>query len=201
VADDSDLSRGGADFIAETHETPLLAILALGCRSLPGAGTAATGALAAEPAGAVADSAGRQVLDFNGDWSSPRASRRGSSAQIDDSTWQTVRLPHDWAISGPFNPGRTAMPASSPGEGGVYRKTFCPRSDPGRPPRISGFRRRHGVSPGLRERPACRVGLRLHVVPRRRHAASSSVRQTWWRSASTFAGWHPLYRGRHLPAR
>ena len=58
---------------------------------------------------------------------------------------------------------------------GWYRKSFkLDRSD-GRP-RLSRLRRRDGVSEGVRQRQARRrVGLRLHVVPHRRHAVRQSA--------------------------
>ena len=59
-------------------------------------------------------------------------------ADFDDSAWQRVDLPHDWAISGPFLTGRDAAVGGgmgrlpSPGIG-WYRKTLdIPPSDAGK---------------------------------------------------------------------
>ena len=44
---------------------------------------------------------------------------------FDDSGWQTVRIPHDWAISGPFFPGGDGNTGKLPWKGeGWYRNTF-----------------------------------------------------------------------------
>ncbi len=44
---------------------------------------------------------------------------------FDDSNWQPVRLPHDWAIAGPFDPAGDGSTGKLPWKGvGWYRKTF-----------------------------------------------------------------------------
>ncbi|MBK6930362.1 MAG: hypothetical protein IPH12_05645 [Saprospirales bacterium] len=51
----------------------------------------------------------------------------GSAAApgFDDSAWQTVRVPHDWAIAGPFNPAGSAETGKLPWQGeGWYRCRF-----------------------------------------------------------------------------
>ena len=55
-------------------------------------------------------------------------------ASFDDSKWQSVRLPHDWAISGPYEPQGNAGTGKLPWRGeGWYRKTFLlPESDAGK---------------------------------------------------------------------
>jgi len=76
--------------------------------------------------GAAAPSAGRSVLNFNGDWKFIKGDPEGSQASdFDDSAWQAVRLPHDWAIAGPFDPTENGYAGKLPWrEVGWYRKTF-----------------------------------------------------------------------------
>jgi len=79
--------------------------------------------------------AGRQVVDFNRDWKFVRGGREGAEKpKFDDSQWRAVRLPHDWAISGPFNPGEDGYAGKLPWRGvGWYRKTFTlDKQDKGR---------------------------------------------------------------------
>jgi len=71
-------------------------------------------------------SAGRSVVNFNSDWKFIKGELSGAEKpDFDDSAWQTVRLPHDWAISGPFNPRENGYAGKLPWKGvGWYRKTF-----------------------------------------------------------------------------
>jgi beta-galactosidase len=73
-----------------------------------------------------ADATGRRVVNFNGDWRFAKGSRpEAAKAEFDDSAWQAVRLPHDWAIAGPFNPSENGYAGKLPWRGeGWYRKTF-----------------------------------------------------------------------------
>ncbi|MBN2130665.1 MAG: DUF4982 domain-containing protein [Sedimentisphaerales bacterium] len=78
----------------------------------------------------------RSVQNFNRDW---RFAKGGQDEQVlqttfDDSPWERVRLPHDWAISGPFNPDENGYAGKLPWRGeGWYRKTFpLDRADSGR---------------------------------------------------------------------
>lgn len=84
--------------------------------------------LHASPAmGANASSSdGRKILDFNRDWKFAKGDiERGHKPDFDDSAWQAVRLPHDWAINGPFNPNENGYAGKLPWRGvGWYRKTF-----------------------------------------------------------------------------
>jgi beta-galactosidase len=71
--------------------------------------------------------AGRTVQNFNQDWRFAKGQQDEQVRQIDfnDSGWQTVQLPHDWAISGPFNPEEHGYAGKLPWKGvGWYRKTF-----------------------------------------------------------------------------
>ncbi|MFC1650744.1 glycoside hydrolase family 2 TIM barrel-domain containing protein, partial [Candidatus Latescibacterota bacterium] len=44
---------------------------------------------------------------------------------FNDSTWEAIRLPHDWAIAGPFNPDADGSTGKLPWKGvGWYRKEF-----------------------------------------------------------------------------
>jgi len=72
--------------------------------------------------------ADRTVQNFNADWrfqKDPAATLDATPAAFDDQTWQAVRLPHDWAISGPFDPKSDGGTGKLPWSGvGWYRKTF-----------------------------------------------------------------------------
>jgi beta-galactosidase len=72
------------------------------------------------------DHGSRQISHFNGDWKFAKGSQAGAEKpDFDDSAWQAVRLPHDWAISGPFNPSEDGYAGKLPWKGeGWYRKTF-----------------------------------------------------------------------------
>jgi beta-galactosidase len=69
---------------------------------------------------------GRRVTSFNADWKFVKGAQTGAERpDFDDSAWQAVRLPHDWAISGPFNPSEDGYAGKLPWRGeGWYRKTF-----------------------------------------------------------------------------
>ena len=65
-------------------------------------------------------------INFDRDWRFHKGSAGAAEeAQFDDSEWKTLRLPHDWAIDGPFdpklNPETGALPISGTG---WYRKSF-----------------------------------------------------------------------------
>jgi beta-galactosidase len=69
--------------------------------------------------------AARHTL-FNDDWRFRKGDAPGAEqAKFDDRRWTSLRLPHDWAIEGPFdrniNPHTGALPISGTG---WYRKTF-----------------------------------------------------------------------------
>jgi len=69
---------------------------------------------------------GRQVVNFNRDWKFAKGELPGAETPgFDDSAWQAIRLPHDWAISGPFNPSEDGYAGKLPWRGvGWYRKSF-----------------------------------------------------------------------------
>jgi beta-galactosidase len=69
---------------------------------------------------------GRRRISFNEEWRFLKGEAAGAeSPGFDDSHWAEVRLPHDWAIEGPFdsklNPHTGALPIFGTG---WYRKTF-----------------------------------------------------------------------------
>jgi beta-galactosidase len=70
--------------------------------------------------------AGERRLAFNDGWRFFKGAADGAEQPaFDDSRWPEVRLPHDWAIDGPFdaklNPHTGALPISGTG---WYRKAF-----------------------------------------------------------------------------
>lgn len=77
----------------------------------------------------------RQVVNFNADWRFAQGAQAGAEKpDFDDAQWQAVRLPHDWAIAGPFNPRENGYAGKLPWRGeGWYRKAFT--LDPAPAPR------------------------------------------------------------------
>jgi beta-galactosidase len=67
-----------------------------------------------------------QPKSFNDAWRFAKGQLPGAEAvDFDDASWQPVQLPHDWAVSGPFNPDENGYAAKLPWKGvGWYRKTF-----------------------------------------------------------------------------
>jgi hypothetical protein len=87
------------------------------CAALVICGTLAPGLLADAP----------ESLDFRGGWKFTKGDPRGAEQRdFDDSSWAPVRLPHDWAIAGPFKPKEpSGFAAKLPWKGvGWYRKSF-----------------------------------------------------------------------------
>jgi beta-galactosidase len=81
------------------------------------------------------DPAPRRVENFNRDWKFAKGAQPGAeAAEYNDQSWQPVRLPHDWAISGPYEPEGDANTGKLPWRGeGWYRKTFTlPAADAGK---------------------------------------------------------------------
>ena len=77
-------------------------------------------------------SSGQRRILFNNAWRFFKGEATGAEQpSFDDTSWTELRLPHDWAIVGPFdpklNPGTGALPISGTG---WYRKTFLlPKND------------------------------------------------------------------------
>jgi len=69
---------------------------------------------------------GAESLDFRTGWRFAKGEQPGAEApECDDATWAVVRLPHDWAIAGPFNPDENGATGKLPWRGvGWYRKSF-----------------------------------------------------------------------------
>jgi len=86
----------------------------------------ASGASAATSPALSAATASARHLSFNEDWRFFQGEAPGAeAADFNDDQWRDVRLPHDWAIEGPFdrkiNPHTGALPISGTG---WYRKAF-----------------------------------------------------------------------------
>ncbi|MCB9249458.1 MAG: glycoside hydrolase family 2 protein [Ignavibacteriales bacterium] len=64
--------------------------------------------------------------NFNYDWKFAKGNHdKAEQINFDDSDWQQVKLPHDWAIYGPFDPNGNPETAKLPWKGeGWYRKVF-----------------------------------------------------------------------------
>lgn len=78
---------------------------------------------------------GRKMIHFNSHWRFMKGDQpQASQMDFDDSSWEPVQLPHDWAIFGPFNPQEHGYSAKLPWKGvGWYRKTFTlPAEDSGK---------------------------------------------------------------------
>ncbi len=94
--------------------------------------TAGVGFMASAP---VFLQAQRVVTDFNHDWKFTNGEQPEAVREMnyDDSSWQPVRVPHDWAISGPFDATASGSTGKLPWQGvGWYRKTFTVEGGPGR---------------------------------------------------------------------
>lgn len=80
--------------------------------------------------GALSLLADRTVQNFNADWRFQKDNEDAlktlaAAVGFDDQAWQKVRLPHDWAISGPFDPMADGNTGKLPWRGvGWYRKAF-----------------------------------------------------------------------------
>ncbi|MCC7506814.1 MAG: DUF4982 domain-containing protein [Saprospiraceae bacterium] len=74
------------------------------------------------------DGAYRQTILFSQPWKFSKGNFKGAqNPAFDDTGWQTVRVPHDWAIAGPFDPLGSAETGKLPWKGeGWYRHTFTP---------------------------------------------------------------------------
>jgi beta-galactosidase len=76
----------------------------------------------------------RDTQEFNHDWKFAKGEQPEAARQLsfDDSAWQSIRLPHDWAIAGPFIPDGNGGTGKLPWQGvGFYRKVFTPKGSAG----------------------------------------------------------------------
>jgi beta-galactosidase len=70
----------------------------------------------------------RVTQDFNNDWLFMKGEQDEDVIQsdFDDSNWERIRLPHDWAITGPFESAADGSTGKLPWKSvGWYRKTFA----------------------------------------------------------------------------
>ncbi len=69
---------------------------------------------------------GERRISFNENWRFYKGDVKGAeNPSLDDAQWSEVRLPHDWAIEGPFDPNLNPHTGALPISGtGWYRKTF-----------------------------------------------------------------------------
>jgi beta-galactosidase len=77
--------------------------------------------------GCAFETSSRVTLDFNKDWLFMKGEQGEDviQADYDDSEWEALQLPHDWAIAGPFDPAGDGSTGKLPWRGvGWYRKTF-----------------------------------------------------------------------------
>src|SRR5207244_10871990 len=92
-------------------------------------------AAASTPHLAAVKISGERRVNFDTSWRFHKGEAEGAEeSDFDDSNWKLRRLPHDWAIEGPFdeklNPSTGALPISGTG---WYRKSFLlPQADQGR---------------------------------------------------------------------
>ena len=68
---------------------------------------------------------------FNNNWKFTKGNpENAQSINFDDSSWEKVNLPHDWAIKGPFNEQENGSTGKLPWRGeGWYRNTFTLSSE------------------------------------------------------------------------
>ena len=88
-------------------------------------------AAAAATASTMVQKSQQRRVSFNEGWRFLNAAAEGAEKpEFDDSQWREVRLPHDWAIEGPFdpkgNPHTGALPISGTG---WYRKSLVLSND------------------------------------------------------------------------
>ena len=71
---------------------------------------------------------------FNNNWKFTKGNpENAQSINFDDSSWEKVNLPHDWAIKGPFNEQENGSTGKLPWRGeGWYRNTFTLSSNRGK---------------------------------------------------------------------
>lgn len=82
-------------------------------------------------AAATVATAQRIEQDFNGGWRFAAGAQAGAEAPgFNDAAWTEVRVPHDWAIAGPFDPALDGNTGMLPWRGeGWYRKRFALPAD------------------------------------------------------------------------
>lgn len=79
----------------------------------------------ASPEETINVASSERSINFNSDWKFYKGSvREGQSNTLDDSSWRTLDLPHDWSIEGNFTTQGEAESGFLLGGTGWYRKTF-----------------------------------------------------------------------------
>ncbi|MEI8371631.1 MAG: glycoside hydrolase family 2 TIM barrel-domain containing protein [Planctomycetota bacterium] len=69
----------------------------------------------------------RTIINFDRDWRFHLGNiEKGQDADIDDTSWRQLDVPHDWSIEGPFDPHSPGGEGGGYLNGGIgwYRKTF-----------------------------------------------------------------------------
>lgn len=68
----------------------------------------------------------RQIIAFNTQWKFAKGEQKDAHAlTFNDQNWELARLPHDWAVGGPFDPELDGNTGKLPWRGeGWYRKRF-----------------------------------------------------------------------------
>jgi beta-galactosidase len=74
----------------------------------------------------INDVSSREIINFNLNWKFTTGNPKNAELKnFDDSTWERIRLPHDWAIYGPFDSLGEGNTGKLPWRGeGWYRKEF-----------------------------------------------------------------------------
>jgi len=70
-------------------------------------------------------------ISFNKCWKFTKGNpANANDVSFDDSSWESVKIPHDWAITGPFDPNGNGGTGKLPWKGeGWYRKAFNVKDD------------------------------------------------------------------------
>lgn len=67
----------------------------------------------------------REIIKINNNWKFIRGEQElGFYRGLDDSSWRSVTLPHDWSVEEPFSKEHSSGTGYLPGGVGWYRKTF-----------------------------------------------------------------------------
>ena len=90
------------------------------------AATAVAAAAVNTPQLAAVRISGERRVSFDANWRFYKGEAQGAEQpNFDDSHWKLLRLPHDWAIEGPFDPSLNPSTGALPVSGvGWYRKSF-----------------------------------------------------------------------------
>jgi beta-galactosidase/beta-glucuronidase len=74
---------------------------------------------------ATAQPSGRKVENFNFGWKFHKGDvPDGQNPLLNENSWRTLDLPHDWSIEGPFSKDFASGTGFLPGGIGWYRKSF-----------------------------------------------------------------------------